>query len=336
MATLKTRSITITNSGVQGDGIPVELEPMDNGSRFRWGFFAVLAAIFVASLMDERIVYAGLFDTKSFLAGEYWRAITYAFLHGGWLHLIMNSLALLTFAKVCELHFGRKGWITIFLVTSVFAVIPEAIFRPELKMVGASGGLMGLWGAQLAAAIRLKEVPKSFRQISNQLSLGSLAIFFLVQATLDHLIPNIAWWAHLGGFFSGLALAMFLPLNGGATIYASRRGLVAVQSMTIHDVKGTVDMDRFQKVVLVLQAGFDAAKDFIVVEKDRLGFGDRRYSTVELVAGAMPAISSEAWTERETVANLTEIAGIGNVQTLIDGSDRAAVEAEAKKVGEAG
>ncbi len=90
------------------------------------------------------------------------------------------------------------------------------LLRPEVQMVGASGGLMGLWGAQVAAAIRLRKVPNTFRTLTEPLILSTLVGYFLLQVVLDHVIPNVAYWAHLGGFASGLALGAVLPLFGGS------------------------------------------------------------------------------------------------------------------------
>src|SRR5262249_48346970 len=266
--TLSSREIRFVRQSVTGEGIEVDLEPKDRPG-FRRGFLLLLTGIFIATLFNEQIFSAGLLD-KTVFDGQWWRIFTHIFLHGGWLHLIMNGLALLVFAKVCEMHFGRLGWLVIFFVAGVTGGLAEMIVHPGLKAVGASGGLMGLWGAQVAAAIRLRQVPKSFRQLSNQLALGSLLTWFAVQMVLDHMIPNIAWMAHLGGFIGGLALAALLALNGRSSVFASRAGIADVQEVVVHDVLGTTDRDHFRLVRVVLSAGFDAARDFVVVKRDRL------------------------------------------------------------------
>jgi hypothetical protein len=220
--------------------------------------------------------------------------------------------------------------VAIFLLTSVFAVVPEMLFRPEVQMVGASGGLMGLWGAQVAAAIRLRKVPRNFRTLTERLILSTLVTYFVVQVVLDHVIPNVAYWAHLGGFASGLAIGAVLPLFGAATIYVSRGGKVLPKTVTVHDVLGSTESDRFQSLTLALQTGFDPKQDFVVVEHDRLGFLDRHYTTTELVAGSMPFTSSDAWKNRVTLATPTMLAGIGDPQKIISAVDQAKEEAKAK------
>ena len=116
MAKLRTRKVSATVGGVKGPEVNVELEPLGHGQRFRMIAMGVFTLIFIASLVQPRIIELGLFN-KSFLDGEWWRIVTYAFLHGGWMHLIMNMLACYVFARVVEMHYGRTGMVAIFFVT---------------------------------------------------------------------------------------------------------------------------------------------------------------------------------------------------------------------------
>lgn len=322
MSKIVARKVSSSVGNVKGIEVPVELEPLGQGQRFRWLCVLGFTAIFIASLLIPTILLQGVFN-KTVLDGEVWRVITYAFLHGGWVHLAMNMLALFVFARVVQMHYGRTGMVALFFVTSVFAVVPELLFRPEVQMVGASGGLMGFWGAQVAAAIRLREVPKTFRKLTEQLSLGTLVTYFAVQVVLDHVIPNVAYWAHLGGFASGLALGAVLPLYGASRVYISRRQAVSVKKVTVHDVVGSSDNDRFQEVVVALQPGFDPQRDFVVREHDRLGAFDRRYTTSEVMAGRMPFANTAEWQQRVLLASSDMVEGIGGPQKVIDVADEA-------------
>jgi len=328
MAKLRTRKVSATVGGVKGPEVNVELEPLGHGQRFRMIAMGVFTLIFIASLVQPRIIELGLFN-KSFLDGEWWRIVTYAFLRGGWMHLIMNMLACYVFARVVEMHYGRTGMVAIFFVTAVFAAVPEMLWRPEVQMVGASGGLMGLWGAQVAAAFRLRKVPKSFRKLTEQLSLTSLVAYFALQVVLDHVIPNVAYLAHMGGFASGLVIGAVLPMFGASTVFASRRGIVSPKVASVHDVVGTSEDDRFQALTFCLQDGFDPKRDFLVVVRDRLGFMDRAYTTTEVVAGTMPFTTSSEWKNRVTVATPTHLEGIGDPQKVLKAIED--MEAEAAK-----
>lgn len=329
MAKLRTRKVSATVGGVKGPELNIELEPLGHGQRFRMLTLGVFTLIFIASLLQPRILELGMFD-KSVWDGQWWRIVTYAFLHGGWMHLIMNMLACYVFARVVEMHYGRTGMVAIFLITAVFAAVPEMLLRPEVKMVGASGGLMGLWGAQVAAAFRLRAVPKSFRKLTEQLSLTTLVSYFALQVVLDHVIPHVAYWAHLGGFASGAVIGAVLPMIGASTVFASRSGIVSPKSASVHDVLGTTEDDRFHAVTLCLQSGFDPKRDFVVVVRDRLGFMDRAYATTELVAGNLPFAGSSDWQNRVAVASPTFLAGIGDPQAVLKAVEQMEAEAAAK------
>jgi len=79
-------------------------------------------------------------------SGEYWRLITASFLHGSWLHLALNLLALLVFGRMVELFFGRTRMLVIFVLTCVSGAVVSYLLTPRISL-GASTGVMGLIGA---------------------------------------------------------------------------------------------------------------------------------------------------------------------------------------------
>jgi hypothetical protein len=82
MARIATRKVTTNIGGVTGQEVKVELEPLGHGQRFRLAAVAVFTLIFIASLAQPSILEMGVFN-KTVLEGQWWRVITYAFLHGG-------------------------------------------------------------------------------------------------------------------------------------------------------------------------------------------------------------------------------------------------------------
>ncbi len=86
---------------------------------------------------------------------EYHRFITSGFVHGGWLHLLINLFVLHEFGKQVEIAFiayfgdmmGRINYLLLYLLTIVFADIPTFIKHkdnPHFSSVGASGGVSGI------------------------------------------------------------------------------------------------------------------------------------------------------------------------------------------------
>ena len=136
------------------------------------------------------------------------------FLHGGLLHILGNMLYLWIFGRNVEDRVGHLGFVFFYLICGVIASIVHIGIRPEstIPMVGASGAISGVLGAYLILSpgariltlitfgffIRLVEIPAI-------IILSLWIILQLINATSLHQ-TNVAWFAHIGGFFAGLLL----------------------------------------------------------------------------------------------------------------------------------
>ncbi len=157
-------------------------------------------------------------------AGEYWRLITCAFVHGGEIHLFFNMMALWYFGRQVEL---LQGWwrMLVFFLASVLAgsivslFVHETIFHSVENSVGASGGLFGLAGVIAGMVIRHRHVLPAgvgkamLRSIAAFLvyNLVFLVPMFFQKANVG--MPRIDVAAHAGGLIGGFlwALAISCP-----------------------------------------------------------------------------------------------------------------------------
>ncbi len=77
-----------------------------------------------------------------------WQVVTYAFLHGGMVHLFFNMLGLWMFGSELERLWGRNRYLQLLLASVVSAALVQLVFtaltRAFAPTVGASGGLYGL------------------------------------------------------------------------------------------------------------------------------------------------------------------------------------------------
>lgn len=160
---------------------------------------------------------------------RWWTPITYFFLHGGWDHVILNSLWLAVFGSAVAWRFGTGRFLLMTAIGTVAgAAAHQAFHGGDLTpMVGASAGVSAL----TAAAIRfvfeaggplgafrrrgrlafLAPATPFFRSLRNPQVLGFVAIWFALNlvfgfATLPAAAGGalIAWEAHVGGFLAGL------------------------------------------------------------------------------------------------------------------------------------
>lgn len=145
--------------------------------------------------------------------------LTSQFLHGGVLHLASNMLYLWIFADNVEDRLGHARFLGLYLATGIAAAVAQILLSPRssIPMVGASGAIAGVLGAYFLlfpAARIVTLVPMGFFMQTVELpAFLFLGIWFLWQwaqgfMTIGQVADvggGVAFWAHIGGFVSGMA-----------------------------------------------------------------------------------------------------------------------------------
>ena len=152
------------------------------------------------------------FFAPDIFSGEWWRVLSYLFVHANAIHLLMNMAGLWVLGPFVERAFGRLRFALIYLFAgctgSAFYLILTwyGWIQPE-QLVGASGCIMGLLGA--TAAVMLRAWLRQRAAIARQIFFRLLLVVGL-QVAFDLSTPQVAGLAHalglLGGFVSGLLL----------------------------------------------------------------------------------------------------------------------------------
>lgn len=137
------------------------------------------------------------------LSGEWWRLITYMFLHGGILHIAFNMWCLWDLGALCESLYGRWTYAAIYLITGIAGGLGTVIWNPGALTVGASGAIFGLCGAMIAS-FYLGEFSLSGIAIGG--TLRSLIIFAVFNLFFGGMFGGIDNACHIGGLVSGLAI----------------------------------------------------------------------------------------------------------------------------------
>jgi membrane associated rhomboid family serine protease len=135
-------------------------------------------------------------------AGEWWRGITAAFLHGGFMHIMFNMYFLYIFGPRLERQVGSLAFSGIYLASAAGGSLATYLFGPTTTYsIGASGALFGLFGAWLYAAYRQRG------SAAGSAMFNQLGGILLINLALPLFIPNIDWRAHLGGLVTGMVVA---------------------------------------------------------------------------------------------------------------------------------
>jgi membrane associated rhomboid family serine protease len=155
--------------------------------------------------------------------GDYLPFLTNTFLHGGWLHVIFNMWTLWIFGCGVEDRLGAGRFTLLYFACGIAASATHFAFNaaspvPALGASGAIAGVIGAYTVRFPHARVLLVVPIFFFPLLFQIpAVAFAAIWFglqILQGTQAVLAPSlgggIAWWAHVGGFVSGVGLILVL------------------------------------------------------------------------------------------------------------------------------
>jgi rhomboid family protein len=138
--------------------------------------------------------------------------LTYQFLHGGWMHLIINMVSLAAFGAPVERLLGARRFVLFYLSAGLVAGLVHVVLFPESvdPVIGASGAISGVFGAVLML-MRYVGSLTSLLPVA-AIWIGLNIFFGLLGGTPGAAGEQVAWTAHIGGFVYGLAaIRLFMP-----------------------------------------------------------------------------------------------------------------------------
>jgi membrane associated rhomboid family serine protease len=146
------------------------------------------------------------------LHGDELRTIfTSAVVHGNLPHLIANVFGLLLFGVAVDLRVGRAMTLVLMAAAAVGACYAHAGFtaEPWIPMVGASGMVYGLIGAELALMPTRRMVITPMGIAMELPNFVWIILLVGLYAVFDaYSSPHIAWIAHVGGFAVGVVVGL--------------------------------------------------------------------------------------------------------------------------------
>lgn len=142
--------------------------------------------------------------------------LTCTFLHGNLMHLIGNVWFLYVFGDNVEDRLGKVGYLIFYLSSGITASLTHYAFQPD-SVIPTSGAVAGIMGAYMwlypharvttlipiLFILQLIVIPAPW-------FLGLWFVIQLVQGTFSigsASAAGVAWWAHIGGFAFGFAVA---------------------------------------------------------------------------------------------------------------------------------
>ncbi|MBL8636075.1 MAG: rhomboid family intramembrane serine protease [Myxococcales bacterium] len=138
--------------------------------------------------------------------GEYWRLLSATALHGGLLHIVLNSYVLYGLGPFLEKLLGWQRFVVLYILAGLAGTLLSTLIAtggPLQLSVGASGCLFGLLGGAAVLAFRDFGLPSQLVQDLRKASLINLGLNVVAS-----LRPNVDWVAHLGGGLCGVLLML--------------------------------------------------------------------------------------------------------------------------------
>ena len=185
----------------------------------KWLAFIMIGVYFVQEVSMTVTGKTSFFHTFGFVptnltdfTPELWLSlfspITYMFIHGSLIHIMMNVIMLLAFGSGLERWLTKAQYLVLFFGSGLIAILTHYIgnnYSPAV-VIGASGATSGLFAAGL---VMLRNMGTGIG--SGPYGLYPLIVLFVIITVVFGMTggptgDSIAWYAHLGGFAGGLGI----------------------------------------------------------------------------------------------------------------------------------
>ena len=192
--------------------------------RWRWSATVTLIVALVIAFIVQLTVLPVRFadeylalSLEGFRHGFIWELLTFQFMHGGWIHLLVNCWAIYVFGRELEWILGKTRFLTLYFVCGtvggLFQMAGAWVWPSHFggAVVGASAGGFGLVAAFASLDPERVLTMLLYFIIPIRMRARTLLLGCLVLTGLGIAFPhsffggNVAHAAHLGGILTGVA-----------------------------------------------------------------------------------------------------------------------------------
>ena len=191
---------------------------LSGGEAFINGFSAVPFEItHHTDLVGRQVINAGgqsvALDLYAGPKPIYLTLLTSMFMHASWMHIIGNMVYLWIFGDNIEDRLGHAKFLVFYLICGFAASLAHILFGPDsmIPSLGASGAIAGVLGSYLMLFPRKNVRVLGARSIVNMPAWAVLGLWIGLQIFSQIGVSGgqssgVAYLAHIGGFFAGVAL----------------------------------------------------------------------------------------------------------------------------------
>ena len=239
--------------------------PSGNRPYVTWILIAINIVVFAlyVPILNNDAALSSLWNNWAMIPAEvtagmdYHTAITSMFLHSGFMHIAGNMLFLYIFGDNVEDAMGHLPFLGFYIVSGLGADVFHIMSDPNspIPTVGASGAIAGVMGAYLLLYPKAKvDVVlilfiffKIFKWPAWVVLAGWMAMQMFGGLSTAAAGGGVAYWAHIGGFIVGAALAVPLWLRLGGQDFWSKSQYHPPHKPTFEERSTTVPIVRRRK-----------------------------------------------------------------------------------------
>jgi membrane associated rhomboid family serine protease len=151
----------------------------------------------------------------------YFNFLSSMFMHGDIMHIFGNMMFLFIFGDNIEDLLGHVRYLVFYLVCGFAAAAAQILMGPDsiIPMLGASGAISGVLGGYLLLFPNKPVKAIIFNFLTTVPAFVALGIWIVYQLVIGYLTPTgtggVAYAAHIGGFFAGLAFIKIFAIGRG-------------------------------------------------------------------------------------------------------------------------
>jgi membrane associated rhomboid family serine protease len=211
--------------------LPASTVPAVNRALVGANFLIFVAQLFLGPRAEALIQTFGYIPARllhpSMFHYAWWEAamtlITSLFLHGGFVHLFGNMIYLWVFGGAVEDVLGHWRYLVFYVACGAIGSLAHTVIFPAstIPSIGASGSIAGILGAFLVLRPQARIVTLFPLVVYWAMAEIRAALFLpvwfgmqffngflsLASARGTQEVAGVAWWAHVGGFVFGAAVA---------------------------------------------------------------------------------------------------------------------------------
>ena len=151
---------------------------------------------------------------------HWWQLVSYAFLHGGFIHILGNMFFLYLFGNNINDKLGHIGYLCFYLAGAIFSGIGHAVVHSgsSIPTMGASGAVAAVTGAYLVLFPQTLITVLYWLFFIGVVEVPALYFIALKMILIDNVITRytryVAYDAHLAGYAFGIASMLLLLATG--------------------------------------------------------------------------------------------------------------------------